>query len=65
MGTGKELEPQPTVAMAADREEVDPMSEPAYCIEGDGQVADHERPSTGGNVELVCQDHADPGSSGE
>lgn len=42
------------------------MSEPAYCIEGDGQVADHERPAaTEGNVEAVCQDHADSGSSGE
>lgn len=35
------------------------MSEQVYCVEGDGNIADHERPGRE-DTELVCQDHADP-----
>lgn len=34
------------------------MSEQVYCIEGDGNVADRERPLTEDITEAVCQDHA-------
>lgn len=36
------------------------MSEQVYCVEDDGNVADHERPGAGTeDTELVCQEHAE------